>query len=99
MIGSQEQITPYNGSLAGHLLVATPAIQESCFARSVIYLCAHNEAGAMGIIVNYPVESINIRDVFDQLEIEVTSGASQAPIHFGGPVEANRGFVVHSTEY
>ena len=48
----EEDEKPYEGSLAGQLLVATPSLQESCFSRSVIYLCAHNEAGAMGVIVN-----------------------------------------------
>lgn len=86
------------GSLAGHLLVATPIVQESCFARSVIYMCAHNEEGAMGIIVNYPVESVDIKDVFEQLAIEGQPQAKPLPIHFGGPVESNRGFVVHSAD-
>jgi putative transcriptional regulator len=87
------------GSLAGHLLIATAVVQDSCFARSVIYLCAHNETGAMGIIVNYPVENIGIRDIFEQLEIHTQVAARDIPIHFGGPVEANRGFVVHTSEY
>ncbi len=87
------------GSLAGHLLIATPVIQESCFARSVIYLCAHNEAGAMGMIINYPVESIDIKDIFAQLAISSDMPPRSLPIHFGGPVEANRGFVLHSDEY
>lgn len=87
-----------NGSLAGHLLIATPAIQESCFARSVIYLCAHNEAGAMGVIVNYPVENIHIDDILEQLDIDTTPLHKDFPIHFGGPVESNRGFIIHSGE-
>jgi len=87
------------GSLAGHLLIATPVIQESCFARSVIYMCAHNEAGAMGMIINYPVDNINIKEIFDQLEIVRQAQARDLPVHFGGPVEANRGFIVHSAEY
>ena len=88
-----------DGSLAGHLLIATPVIEESCFTRSVIYLCAHNEAGAMGIIINYPVENIGLKDILDQLDIESKTKPRDFPIHFGGPVEANRGFVVHSVEY
>jgi len=86
-------------SLAGHLLVATPAVQGSCFARSVIYLCSHNAEGAMGMIVNYPVESVGLKDILDQLEIETKTRLGRFPIHFGGPVEANRGFIVHSGEY
>jgi len=87
------------GSLAGHLLIATPVVQESCFARSVIYLCAHNEAGAMGMIINYPVQSIDIKEIFAQLAIDSDTPARALPIHFGGPVESNRGFILHSDEY
>ncbi len=86
-------------SLAGHLLIATPAVQESCFARSVIYMCAHNESGAMGIIVNYPVENLHLNEILDQLDIEPDMQSRDLPIHFGGPVESNRGFVVHSADY
>jgi putative transcriptional regulator len=94
-----ETINMKTGSLAGQLLVATPLVQESCFARSVIYLCAHNEAGAMGIIINYPVDTIKIDEVFEQLDINPQPGAEGLPVHFGGPVEANRGFVVHADDY
>src|ERR1700761_4077528 len=87
------------GSLAGHLLIATPVVQESCFARSVIYMCAHNAEGAMGIIINYPVENIDIGDVFEQLSIDNKLHLRPLPIHFGGPVESSRGFVVHSNDY
>ena len=87
-----------DGTLAGHLLIATSVVQDSCFARSVIYLCAHSAAGAMGIIVNYPVDNIGIKDVFAQLSIPNQGAARDIPIHFGGPVEANRGFVVHSAD-
>lgn len=85
------------GSLSGHLLIAMPVVQESCFNRSVIYVCAHNEAGAMGIIINYPVDSIKIEDVFAQLALE--GEPRSLPVHFGGPVESNRGFVVHSADH
>src|ERR1700748_3874253 len=88
------------GSLAGHLLIATPVVQESCFARSVIYMCAHNEAGAMGMIINYPVESVDIKEIFSQLALNNGFPAPRTlPVHFGGPVESNRGFVLHTDEY
>ncbi|NBO18107.1 MAG: DUF179 domain-containing protein [Proteobacteria bacterium] len=85
-------------SLAGRLLVATPLIQESCFTRSVIYMCAHNEAGAMGVIINNSIDSVSISDVFDQLSIRTEGSPASFPIHFGGPVESNRGFVLHSSD-
>ena len=87
-----------SGTLAGHLLIATSVVQDSCFARSVIYLCAHSGDGAMGIIINYPVENIAIGDIFEQLDIDSKHATRNIPIHFGGPVEANRGFVVHSSD-
>lgn len=85
-------------SLEGHLLIAAPALQDPFFQRAVIYMCSHDAQGAMGVIVNYPVHNVKLDDILDQLEIN--SDAKQAlPIHFGGPVDANRGFVVHSSEY
>lgn len=86
------------GSLAGQLLIATPVVQGTCFDHSVIYLCAHNAEGAMGIIVNYPVNNIHLDDILQQLHIAGDAPRS-LPVHFGGPVEANRGFVVHSADY
>jgi putative transcriptional regulator len=86
------------GSLVGKLLVASPSLQDSCFTRSVIYLCAHNEGGAMGVVVNYPVKNIEIDDVMEQLNISGTSHRD-VPIHFGGPVEGNRGFIIHSDDF
>jgi len=87
------------GSLAGHLLIATPVVQESCFERSVIFMCSHNQEGAMGVIVNYPVQDIGLNDVLEQLDIESAPSGIEFPIHFGGPVDAGRGFVVHSPDY
>lgn len=91
--------TKKTGSLAGHLLIATQVVEESCFARSVIYMCAHNADGAMGVIVNYPVENIGLEEIFDQLKIFSEAIGRDFPVHFGGPVEAGRGFVIHSTDY
>ena len=86
------------GSLAGKFLVASPSLQESCFTRAVIYMCSHNESGAMGIIVNYPVENVGIDDIMEQLNMESTARRN-LPVHFGGPVESNRGFIIHSDEF
>lgn len=86
------------GSLAGKFLVASPSLQESCFTRAVIYMCLHNESGAMGVIVNYPIENIGVDDVLGQLNMESMAGRN-LPVHFGGPVESNRGFIIHSDEF
>ncbi|MGE0755233.1 MAG: YqgE/AlgH family protein [Alphaproteobacteria bacterium] len=86
-------------SLAGHLLIATPAVQDFCFNRSVIYLCSHTETGAMGVIVNYPVKELQMNQIYEQLDISNETNSHHFPIHFGGPVEANRGFIIHSSEF
>lgn len=66
--------------------------------RSVIFLCAHNKDGAMGIVINKLIERPTIEDVLRQLGI-APDGFEGAQVHFGGPVEAARGFVLHSTDY
>ena len=86
-------------SLAGHLLVAMPQMQDPRFARTVVYLCAHNEDGAMGLVVNRPLDDVTWPTLMKQLGIEMTGTKSDKRIHFGGPVEAGRGFVLHSADY
>lgn len=88
-----------NGYLAGQLLIAMPQMTDPRFARSVVYLCAHNAEGAMGIMVNRLFEGLSFPELLDQLDIQ-TSGECQAiSVHFGGPVEGGRGFVLHSDDY
>ncbi len=88
-----------NGFLTGKLLIAMPQMTDPRFARSVIYICAHNEDGAMGLVVNQLVESFSFVDLLEQLGIKKTDKASEIRVHFGGPVECGRGFVLHSSEY
>lgn len=87
------------GTLAGKFLVASPSLsmQDSCFSRSVVYICTHNESGAMGIITNYVVENVTIDDVMEQVNIE-NNARHGSPVYFGGPVEGNRGFIIHSDD-
>jgi len=84
--------------LAGQMLVAMPGIDDPRFDRSVIYLCGHSEEGAMGLIVNKPVENISFPELLDQLGINDDMG-KQIRVLFGGPVETGRGFVLHSADY
>jgi putative transcriptional regulator len=87
-------------SLAGQLLVAMPQMQDPRFARSVVYLCAHSgEAGAMGLVINKLLGSLTMGELFAQLEIEPGRASRLRPVHFGGPVEPGRGFVLHSADY
>lgn len=88
-----------SGYLSGQLLIAMPSMQDPRFARSVIYMCVHNADGAMGLVVNRLISSISFSDLLKELEVSGIKVASPPSIHFGGPVETGRGFVLHSTDY
>jgi len=81
------------------LLVAMPGLHESFFNRSVIYMCAHSEAGAMGIVINQKLPDIAFGELMGQLELPQPLLAKAPVVHFGGPVETGRGFVLHSTDF
>lgn len=85
--------------LEGKLLIALPGMSDPRFERSVIFMCAHSAEGAMGLIVNKPIEGLGFHDLVRNLDIRVTSNAPDSPVLFGGPVETGRGFVLHSAEY
>ena len=85
--------------LAGQMLVAMPGMQDTRFEKTVIYLCAHNADGAMGLVVNRVLESLSFPDMLEQLGIEASGSEGQINVHFGGPVESGRGFVLHSRDY
>lgn len=85
--------------LAGQLLVAMPGMLDPRFTKTVIYMCAHNADGAMGLVVNKLIESLSFPDLLAQLGIESVGIGDQIKIHFGGPVESSRGFVLHSPDY
>ncbi len=87
------------GYLTGQLLIAMPNMRDSRFARALIYVCAHNADGAMGLVVNRLVGSVTFPDLLGQLGIEAGSVSKEIRVHFGGPVESGRGFVLHSGEY
>ena len=83
---------------AGQLLVAMPQMQDPRFAKSVIYLCAHTPEGAMGLVLNKLVDSITFPDLLEQLSIEPAISGDEIRVHFGGPVESGRGFVLHTND-
>jgi putative transcriptional regulator len=87
------------GYLTGQLLVAMPAMGDPRFAKTVIYMCVHNNEGAMGLVVNKLVDSFTFPELLDQLDIESLGVLPPTAIHYGGPVEAGRGFVLHSLDY
>jgi putative transcriptional regulator len=88
-----------DGYLTGQLLVAMPQMLDERFAKSVIYLCAHTEDGAMGLVVNKLLENIDFPDLLDQLDLSPAPGGDDIRVHFGGPVESGRGFVLHTSDY
>lgn len=85
--------------LAGKILIAMPGLGDPRFDRSVVLICAHSPEGAMGLIVNKPMAEIGFAALLDQLEIPRTPEAQALAVHFGGPVERGRGFVLHSRDY
>ena len=86
-------------NLAGKLMVAMPALGDESFARSVILVCAHTEDGTMGLIINRPVPDFSFAELLDQLNITRGDIGRDIRVHFGGPVERGRGFVLHSSDY
>lgn len=87
------------GFLEGKLLIALPGMPDPRFERSVIFICAHSEEGAMGLIINKPVEGLSFREMMERLKIGVSETTPNTPILFGGPVQTGRGFVLHSGEF
>lgn len=83
----------------GQLLVAMPTMPDPRFAKTVIYMCAHSEEGAMGLVVNRLAEELNFQDLMSQVGLEDVQVRRRIEIHFGGPVESGRGFLLHSSEF
>ncbi|MEM7750819.1 MAG: YqgE/AlgH family protein [Pseudomonadota bacterium] len=105
-MSSNTTISRLEDSLEGKLLISMPTIAEGCFARSVVYICAHSKDGAMGLIVNQAAKSIAFDELLEQLDIEDNEGCladtdklQARTVHFGGPVDTSRGFVLHSPDY
>ena len=87
------------GYLEGQLLIAMPTMGDPRFERTVIYLCAHSAQGAMGLVVNKLATQITFAELLEQLSIEAPEVRRDMRVHFGGPVETGRGFVLHSNDY
>ena len=85
--------------LVGQLLVAMPGMQDTRFAKTVIYMCAHNAEGAMGLVINRALDALSFPDLLEQLDIQISTALDDVDVHFGGPVETGRGFVLHSPDY
>jgi putative transcriptional regulator len=88
-----------DGFLLGKLLIALPGMPDPRFEKSVIFMCAHSDQGAMGLIVNKPFEGLTFREMVAKLDIAAAPDLPEPPILFGGPVGTGQGFVLHSADY
>jgi len=102
----QQRKASKRGYLDGQMLIAMPSMGDDRFARSVIYVCAHSTEGAMGIIVNQPAAHISFPDLLVQLDVIPAADLIQLPrraggvkVLKGGPVDTQRGFVLHSSDF
>jgi len=87
------------GFLAGSLLIAMPGIGDPRFERALVLLCAHDADHAMGLAVNRPVEGLTVGDLLQRLGVAATSEAPDDLVLMGGPVQRERGFVLHTPDY
>ena len=85
--------------LAGKLLIAMPGMGDPRFEQSVVFMCAHSESGAMGLIVNKPATEMRFSKLLQQLGITPHADARDIRVQIGGPVEHGRGFVLHTPDY
>ena len=85
--------------LTGQLLIAMPNMGDPRFEHAVIFMCSHNEDHAMGVIVNKPLNNMELSDLLEQLEIDQHDDAKNLPVYFGGPVQTERGAVLHTLDY
>jgi putative transcriptional regulator len=85
-------------NLTNQFLIAMPGMSDPTFAGSVIYLCEHTEKGALGLVINKPVD-IKLKNLFEKVELSLTrDDIADAPVYFGGPVQTERGFVLHEKQ-
>ena len=85
--------------LGGKLLIAMPNMTDPRFEKSVVLMVSHDENHAMGVVVNKPLADVELGDLLEQLEIDPRQGAGGEPVYYGGPVQTDRGLVVHSLDY
>lgn len=88
-----------DGYLNGYLLMAMPSVMESRFEHAVIFVCGHDDNGAIGLVLNKPLPSVFLSELLEQLRIPYKKEIERTPLYYGGPVEMSRGFVLHSRDY
>ena len=95
----KSETPPEAGFLTGQLLIAMPAMEDERFAHSVIYLCAHTPEGAMGLVLNRPLENPKFDELLRQLDVAPQPPARRIRLCAGGPMDNARGFVLHTTDW
>jgi putative transcriptional regulator len=82
-------------NLTNQFLIAMPGMADDTFAGAVVYLCEHTEQGALGLVINKPID-ITLKNLFEKVELDLDSPLlAEQPVYFGGPVQTERGFVLH----
>ena len=86
-------------NLTNHFLIAMPGLQDPLFEHSVVYLCEHSQRGALGLVINKPSD-IDLKGLFDKVELPLTrTDLQKTPVFVGGPVQTERGFVLHAATF
>ena len=96
---SQSPLVQESANLTHHLLLAMPGVVSGSLADTVIYVCEHNEQGALGLVINRPTD-LTLADLMSRIEVEVDADTDLAgtSVYFGGPVQTDRGFVLHDSD-
>jgi putative transcriptional regulator len=85
-------------NLTNQFLIAMPGMADDTFSGTVIYLCEHNDKGALGLVINKPID-IKLKNLFEKVELSLDRGdLAEEPVYFGGPVQTERGFVLHERQ-
>ena len=84
--------------LTNQFLIAMPGMADEAFERTVVYLCEHNEKGALGLVINKPID-IKVKNLFEKVDLSLDRAElAEQPVYFGGPVQTERGFVLHEKQ-
>ncbi len=94
----QNQDPSSEGYVEGKFLVAMPAMEDPRFHQSIVYILEHDKAGAMGLMINKTLDHLKFKDLLEQLSIDYNDECPELDIHYGGPVDIGRGFVIHSKD-
>ena len=87
-----------SGYTTGQFLLAMPHIKDPHLERAIVYVCGHDASGAMGLMINKPFSNLTLKDLLDSLNLPRPHATQDIPIHFGGPQDRGRGFIIHSED-